>query len=82
MKTTLPTLSYKPTGFLWSEDFHACSLYTKEPAYPRTDLEHFVPWDTFETEINQASATRMLAVDIPSDAEYDIVPYQSTNTAW
>ncbi|KAM6497269.1 hypothetical protein JOM56_007742, partial [Amanita muscaria] len=61
-KTMLQTLSYKPTGFLWSED----------EAYPRTDLEHFVRWDTFETEINQAIATRMFAMDILSDAEYDI----------
>ncbi|KIL69145.1 hypothetical protein M378DRAFT_7858 [Amanita muscaria Koide BX008] len=46
--------------------------YTKERAYPRTDLEHFVRWDAFETEINQAIATRTFAMDIPSDAEYDI----------
>ena len=71
MKTTLPTLSYKPTGFLWSEDVH-CSADTKGQAYPRTDLEHVVPWDTFETEINEAITRRMLAMDIPSDAEYDI----------
>ncbi|KAM6492114.1 hypothetical protein JOM56_011838 [Amanita muscaria] len=71
MKTTLPTLSYKPTGFLWSEESHS-SAYTKERAHPRTDLEHFVRWDTFETEINHAINTRMFAMGIPSDAEYDI----------
>lgn len=71
MKAMLPTLSYKPTGFVWSEDVHS-SAYTKGRAYPRTDLEHFVRWDTFGTEVNQAIATRMLAMGIPSDAEYDI----------
>ena len=71
MKTTLPTLSYKPTGFLWSEDVHSTS-YTKGRAYPRTDLEHFVRWDTFETEINQAIASRMSAMGISSGREYDI----------
>jgi hypothetical protein len=71
MKTMLPTSSYKTTGFSWSEDIHS-SAYTKERAYPRTDFEHFVRWDTFETEIHQAITTRMVATNIPSDAEYDI----------
>ncbi|KAK2460066.1 hypothetical protein APHAL10511_007900 [Amanita phalloides] len=71
MKTTLPTLSYKPTGFLWSEDVHS-STYTTNRAYPRTDLENFVLWDTFEAEIDRAIATHMLAKGIPSGTEYDI----------
>ena len=71
MKTTLPTLSYNPTGFLWSEDVQS-SAHTRERALPRTDLQHLVPWDTFETEINEAITTRMLAMNIPLDAEYDI----------
>ncbi|KAK2460073.1 hypothetical protein APHAL10511_007907 [Amanita phalloides] len=71
MKTTLPTLSYKPTGFLWSEDVHS-STYTTTRAYPRTDLENFVRWDTFEAEIDRANATHMFAKSIPSGTEYDI----------
>ena len=71
MKTTLPTLSYNPTGFLWNEDFHS-SAYTRERAFPRIDLQHLVPWDTFETEINEAITTRMSAMNIFLDAEYDI----------
>ncbi|KAF8333725.1 hypothetical protein F5887DRAFT_1259819 [Amanita rubescens] len=70
MRTTLPTLSYNPTGFLWDEDSHS-SAYTKGQA-PRTDLQHLVPWNTFETEINEAITTRMFAMGIPLDAEYDI----------
>jgi len=71
MKTTLPTLSYKPTGFLWSQDTHS-SAYTKHRTYPRTDLAHFIPWDTFEADIHHAITTRMAAMEIPSGAEYDI----------
>ncbi|KAF8347604.1 hypothetical protein F5887DRAFT_1072595 [Amanita rubescens] len=73
MKTTLPTLSYNPTGFVWFEDFHS-SAYTKERAFPRTDLEHLVRWDTFETEINDAIGARMSAMNIPLGAEYDLGP--------
>ena len=72
MKTTLPTLSYNPLGFEWCEDFHS-SKYTKERAYPRTDLKHFVPWDTFEEEIKEAIDSRMSTMNIPSGKEYDIV---------
>ena len=71
MRTTLPTLSYNPTGFLWNEDFHS-SAYTKGRAFPRTDLQHLVPWTTFETEIDGAITTRMTAMGIPSNTEYDI----------
>ncbi|KAF8344476.1 hypothetical protein F5887DRAFT_274893 [Amanita rubescens] len=71
MRTTLPTLPYNPTGFLWSENVHS-SAYTKERAFPRTDLRHFVPWGTFEAEINEAITTRMIAMNIPLGAEYDI----------
>lgn len=73
MKTTLPTLSYNPTGFVWFEDFHS-STYTKERAYPRTDLEHLVRWDTFETEVNDAISSRMSAMNIPLGTEYDLGP--------
>jgi hypothetical protein len=71
MRTTLPTLSYNPTGFLWSEDTHS-SAYTKKRAYPRTDLVNFIPWGSFEAEIHQAITARMAAISIPSDVEYDI----------
>ncbi|KAF8346716.1 hypothetical protein F5887DRAFT_1073385 [Amanita rubescens] len=71
MRTRLPTLSYNPTGFLWNEDFHS-SAYTKRRVFPRTNLQHLVPWNTFETEISEAITTRMLAMGIPLDAEYDI----------
>ena len=71
MKTTLPTLSYKPTGCLLSEDTHIC-MYTKEQACPQTDLEHIIQWYTFETEIYQDITTHMAATNIPSDAKYDI----------
>lgn len=71
MRTTLPTLSYNPTGFEWSEDIHR-SAYTRGRALPRTDLEHFNPWGTFTTEINDAITARMLAMNIPFGAEYDV----------
>jgi hypothetical protein len=71
MRTTLPTLSYNPTGFLWSETVHS-SAYTRERAVPRTDLQDFVQWGTFEEEINEAITTRMFAMNIPLDTEYDI----------
>lgn len=71
MKTTLPILSYEPTGFNWSEDVHSCA-YTKERAYPRTDLEDFTPWGSFETEIRDAIIDRMIVMGIPLGAEYDI----------
>ncbi|KAF8798783.1 hypothetical protein BYT27DRAFT_7202478 [Phlegmacium glaucopus] len=77
MKTTLPNLSYNPIGFVWSEVFHS-SGYTKERAFPRTDLEQFVPWDTFEREINEGIGTRMSAMNIPLGAEYDIGPLLKT----
>ena len=73
MKTMLPTLSYNPIGFVWFEDFHS-STYTKERAFPRTDLKHLVRWDTFETEINDAIGDRMSAMNIPSGTEYDVGP--------
>ena len=71
MRTTLPTLSYNPTGFLWSENVHS-SAYTRERAFPQTDLQHFIPWGTFEAEINKAITTRMFAMNIPLNVEYDI----------
>ncbi len=76
MITTFPTLSYNPPGFVWFEDFHS-SGYTKERAYPRTDLKRLVPWDTFETEINKAIDDRMSAMNILSGAEYDLGPLRN-----
>ena len=71
MITTLPGLFYNPTGFLWSEDIHS-SAYTKQRAYPRTDLENFTPWVTFHTEIHDAITTQMANANITPDTEYDI----------
>jgi len=71
MKTTLPTLSYKPRGFLWSEDTHS-SAYATRRTHPRTDLTHFNPWDTFAADIHHAITSRMAAMNIASGAEYDI----------
>ncbi|KAF5375519.1 hypothetical protein D9615_009168 [Tricholomella constricta] len=71
MKTTLPTLSYHPTGILWTDDVHS-SAYTSERAYPRTDLANFIPWIGFETEIDQAITARMSAMSITFGAQYDI----------
>ena len=71
MITTLPTLSYNPTGFVWAEDFHS-SAYTRQRAFPRIDLQDLILWDTFEKEIDDAITTRMSAMNIPLDAEYDI----------
>jgi hypothetical protein len=58
-------------GFTWSQDTHS-SARTKHRTYPRTDLAHFIPWDTFESEIHDAITTRMTAMGIASDVEYDI----------
>jgi hypothetical protein len=71
MRTTLPTLSYSPAGFTWSEDAHS-SAYTEERAYPRTDLANFVPWVGFEADIHHAITARMGAMNISADTEYDI----------
>lgn len=71
VKTVFPTLSYKPMGFTWSQDTHS-SVQTDHRTYPRTDLARFTPWDTFESEIHQAITTRMTAMNISSDIEYDI----------
>ena len=71
VKTVFPTLSYKPVGFTWSHDTHS-SARTSHRTYPRTDLAHFIPWDTFESEIHDAITTRMIAMGIASDIEYDI----------
>src|SRR5258708_7597266 len=60
MITTLPTLSYNPTGFVWAKDFHS-SAYTRQRAFPRIDLQDLILWDTFEKEINNAITTRMSA---------------------
>ena len=68
MKITLPTLSYNPLGFEWCEDFHS-SGHTKERASPRKDLKNFVPWDTFEEEINEAIDSRMSTMNISSGKE-------------
>lgn len=73
MKTTLPNLSYTPAGFEWFEDWHSSS-YTRERAFPRTDLEHLDLWETFENEIHEAICTRMSAMNIPLESEYDIGP--------
>jgi hypothetical protein len=43
-------------------------------AFPRTDLEHFVLWDTFKMEISEAIRNRMIAMNIPLGTEYDIGP--------
>jgi hypothetical protein len=69
--TAFPTLSYKPVGFTWSQDTHS-SARTKHRTCPRTDLAHFIPWDTFESEIHDAITTRMAAMNIAPDVEYDI----------
>lgn len=71
MKTTFPTLSYKPTGFSLSGDTHS-SAYTTRQTYPRTDLTHFNPWHTFAVDIHHAITSRMAAMNIASGAEYDI----------
>jgi hypothetical protein len=62
------TFSYKPIGFTWSQDTHSSEPRT----YLRTDLAHFTPWVTFGFEIHHAITTRMTAMNIASDAEYDI----------
>jgi hypothetical protein len=72
VKTVFPTLYYKPVGFIWSQDTHSRTAKTKHRTYPRTDLAHFIPWDTFESEIHHAITTRMAAMNIASDVEYDI----------
>lgn len=71
MKTTLPSLSYNPTGIGWSENTHS-SAYTTAPAYPRTDLEHLTPWVTFEADIHHAVTARMAAMNIFADTDYDV----------
>ena len=71
VKTVFPALSYKPVGFTWSQDTHS-SAHTSHRTYPRTDLAHFIPWDTFESEIHDVITTRMTAMGITSDIEYDI----------
>jgi len=58
-------------GFTWSQDTHS-SVKTDHRTYPRTDLAHFTPWDTFESEIHHAITTRMTAMNISPDIEYDI----------
>lgn len=73
MITTLPTLSYMPTGFVWSEDFHS-PPYTTQRAYPRTDLNDFVRWETFETEIHEAITTRMSAMPEPIPLDIGSLP--------
>jgi hypothetical protein len=72
MKITLPTLSYNPIGFVWREDCHSSGEYSKERAFPRTDLKCLVSWDTFEKEINEAITARMSTMNIPQGAEYEI----------
>ena len=71
MKTTLPNLSYIPTGFSWSEEMHGFS-YKKNRAHPRTDLASLIPWVGFETQIHQAIVSRMADMNITPNTEYDI----------
>ena len=71
MLTTLPNLSYSPTGIIWSEAFHS-SATTKHRAYPRTDLRQLLPWQEFETEIHDAITAHMGQRNIRPGAQYDI----------
>lgn len=66
MITTLPDLSYSPTGIIWSEDLHS-SANTKPRAYPRTDLRQFLPWHEFEIEVHDMGQRNILP-----GTQYDI----------
>lgn len=71
MITTLPDLSYSPTGIIWSEDLHS-SPNTKQRAYPRTDLQQLLPWHEFQTDIHDAITAYMGQRNILPGAQYDI----------
>lgn len=73
VKTTLPNLSYKPKGCIWSDDMHATAV-DKHPTYSRTDLAHFDRWNTFPVDIHQAITDRMMAMNITKGTTYDIGP--------
>jgi len=73
MQTSLPDLPFNAQAMIIA-DTHSSS-YSSMPAFPRTDLKVFEPWQTFSADIDAAITAAMMTQGIAKGTDITIGEY-------